>query len=135
MHIDLPQGAIIAAERAYVELPREHRRDAERVARAILTAAAPFMAPAVAQLGRCRINQTGAADIFHRWLCGERPRDIAARYAVTPQTINRHIERGRVRARARVAGGVPVAVIAMEHQVPVPSVQFAIEMREASHAA
>ena len=135
MHMALPSGALLAAERAYNELPRKHRRDPRRVAETVLAAAAPFMAPAVAQLGRCRINETGAADIFRYWLHGERTSDIATRYAVTSQTINRYVKRGLDRTRARLAGGVPIAVIATENQVPGTAILAALTMEENRHVS
>jgi hypothetical protein len=135
MTIALPLGARLAAERAYADMPREHRRDPARVAEALLTAAAPFMAPVVAQLGRGRITETGASDIFRRWLSGETRAALADRYAVTTPTINKYVQRGLLRTRTRLAAGVPIVTIAAENQITSTALHAALDLEEARRAA
>lgn len=135
MTITLPLGARLAAERAYADMPRDRRRDPAHVAEVILTAAAPFMAPVVAQLGRGRITPTGSADIFRYWLAGQTPAELADRYAVTRQTINNHLRRCCDRARTRLDAGVPVGVIAAENQVTPSTVRAMLGIEEERHVA
>jgi hypothetical protein len=130
MEITLPLGARLAAERAYANMPLASRRDPARVAEVLLAAAAPFMGPAVAQLGQRRINPDGAADIFRRFLAGETTAALADRYAVTTVTINKYIQRGLVRARTRVAAGVPIGTIAAENQVAPTALRAVLDMEE-----
>lgn len=134
MAITLPLGARLAAERAYAEMSHEHRRDPKRVAEVLLAAAAPFMGPAVAQLGRGRISTDGASDIFRAWLTGVAPSELADRYAVTPQTINKYIKRGLARAQTRLASGTAIGTIAAENQVTVVALRAVLEMEEARRA-
>jgi DNA-directed RNA polymerase specialized sigma24 family protein len=135
MTITLPLGARLAAERAYNDLPREHRRDPGRVAEALLTAAVPFMAPAVAQLGRGRITPDGAADILRYWLSGQTTAALADRFAVTPQTINKYVQRGLLRTRKRLAAGTPIGTIAAENQVTPTALRAVLDNEEARRAA
>lgn len=135
MAITLPLGARLAAEHAYENLTPASRRDPAHVAKALLTAAAPFMAPVVAQLGRCRINPDGAADILQRFLAGESTATIADRYAVTPATVNKYIQRGMTRTRIRVAAGVPVGTIAAENRVTSAVVVAALDLGVTSRAS
>lgn len=134
MMITLPLGARLAAEWAYTHIPREDRRDPAHVAEVLLTAAAPFMAPVVAQLGRRRINGTGAADIFRYWLTGMTTAELADRYAVTKQTINKYIQRGLTRTRTRLAGGTPIGTIAAENQITVVRLRAMLGAEEACRA-
>lgn len=135
MTITLPLGARLAAERAYSEMPREHRRDPGRVAEILLVAAAPFMGPVVAQLGRCRITETGSSDIFRLWLSGETPAELADRYAVTTQTINKYVQRGLARTQIRLAAGTTIGTIAAENQVTATALRAVLDMEEARHAS
>lgn len=135
MTITLPLGARLAAERAYAEMPREHRRDPAHVAEVLLIAAAPFMAPVVAQLGRGRITPDGAADIFRYWLSGTTPAALADRYAVTTQTINKYVQRGLLRARTRLAAGIPIGTIAAENQITPVALRAVLDAEEARRAA
>jgi hypothetical protein len=135
MAINLPLGARLAAEQAYADMPREHRRDPARVAEILLTAAAPFMAPVVAQLGRGRVTDTGAADIFRRWLMGETYATLADRYAVTTQTIGKYVQRGLMRTRTRLTSGVQIGVIAAENQITSVALRAVLDVEEARRAA
>ena len=135
MTITLPLGARLAAERAYADMPREHRRDSAHVAEVLLTAAAPFMAPVVAQLGRGRITETGASDIFRRFLRGETTAALADRYAVTTQTINKYVQRGLLRTRTRLAAGTTIGTIAAENQVAKAALRSVLDLEEARRAA
>jgi hypothetical protein len=133
--ITLPLGARLAAERAYADMPRGRRSDPAHVAEVILIAAAPFMAPVVARMGRGRITETGAKDIFRYWLAGESTAELADRFAVTRRTITTYVRRGLVRARTRIAAGTSVATIAAENQVRPDVVRAAIAGWESRYAA
>jgi hypothetical protein len=135
MTVTLPLGARLAAERAYADMPRVHRRDPAHVAEVILTAAAPFMAPVMAQLGRGRINDTGASDIFRRWMSGDTTAELADRYAVTQQTINKYIRRGLIRTRTRLAAGTPAGTIAAENRITTAALRAVLDMDGARRAA
>jgi hypothetical protein len=135
MTIAIPLGARLAAERAYADMPREHRRDPARVAEVLLTAAAPFMAPVVAQLGRGRITEIGASDIFRRWLSGETHAALADRYAVTTPTINKYVQRGLFRTRIRLAADVPIGTIAAENRITSTALRAALDLEETCRAA
>lgn len=124
--ITLPLGARLAAERAYADIPRERRNDHAHVAETILTAAAPFMASVVAQMGRGRITETGAKDILRYWLVGESVAALADRFAVSRPTITKYVHRGLTRAATRIAAGTPIARIAAENQVRPDVVRDAI---------
>lgn len=124
--ITLPLGARLAAEYAYANLPAERRGDRAYVAEVILIAAAPFMAPVVAQLGRCRISETSSKDILRYRLAGQTVAELADRFAVSESTIIRHVNRGLSRAGARVASGTSIATIAAENQVPPSAVRVAL---------
>lgn len=128
MNIDLPLGARIAAERAYADMPREHRNDPAHVAEVILLAAAPFMAPVVAQLGRTRVTETAAADIFRHWLAGKSPRVLSSQYAVSDTTIKKYVRRGVERSQTRIVAGTPASVIAAENQVSVAALLAALDL-------
>lgn len=133
--ITLPLGARLAAERAYANMPRGHRNDPAHVAELILIAAAPFMAPVVAQMGRGRITPDGAKDIFRYWLSGMTPAEIADRYAVTTQTIHKYVRRGLLRTRIRLAAGIPIGAIAAENQIAPSALRAVLDAEEARHAA
>lgn len=135
MKITLPLGARIAAERAYADIPRGRRNDPAHVAQVILVAAAPFMAPVVAQMGRGRITDTGAKDILRYWLAGETIATLADQFAVSRPTITKHLHRGLTRATTRIAAGTAIATIAAENQVRPDVVRDAIANWEARHAA
>jgi hypothetical protein len=135
MPITLPLGARLAAERAYADMPREHRRDPARVAEVLLIAAAPFMAPVVAQLGRGRITEIGAADILRHWLAGQTTTALADRFAVTQQTINKYVQRGLLRARTRLAAGTLIGTIAAENQITPTALRAVLDAEEARRAA
>lgn len=135
MKITLPLGARLAAERAYADIPRGRRNDPGYVSEVILTAAAPFMAPVVAQMGRGRITDTGAKDIFRRWLAGETMASLADRFAVSRPTITKHLHRGLARATTRIAAGTSIATIAAENQVRPDVIRDAIANWEARNAA
>jgi hypothetical protein len=135
MTITLPLGARLAAERAYADMPREYRRDPAHVAEVILTAAAPFMAPVMAQFGRGRINDTGAADIFRRWLSGDTAAELADRYAVTAQTINKYVQRGLLRTRSRLTAGTTIGTIAAENQITPAALRAVLDLDGSRHAA
>lgn len=135
MPITLPLGARLAAERAYAEMPRKHRSNPAHVAEVILIAAAPFMAPVVAQLGRGRITPDGAADIFRYWLTGMTLAALADQYAVTTQTIHKYVQRGLIRTRTRLAAGVPIGTIAAENQIAPSALRAVLDAQEARHAA
>jgi len=135
MTITLPLGARLAAERAYACMPREHRHDPARVAETLLIAAAPFMAPVVAQLGRGRITESGARGIFRLWLSGTNTAALADRYAVTPQTINKYVQRGLLRTRTRLAAGTPIGTIAAENQITTTALRAVLDAEEARRVA
>lgn len=135
MKITLPLGARIAAERAYAGIPRGRRNDPGHVAEVVLAAAAPFMAPVVAQMGRGRITDMGAKDILRYWLAGETVAALADRFAVSRPTITKHLHRGLARATTRIAAGTSIATIAAENQVRPDVVRDAIANWEARHAA
>lgn len=131
----LPLGARLAAERAYADMPRKYRSDPARVAEVVLLAAAPFMAPVVAQMGRGRITETGAKDVFRYWLSGETTRTLADRFAVSTSTIVKYVNRALTRSATRIANGIPVATIAAENQVTSAVIVAAIAGWEARRAA
>lgn len=133
--ITLPLGARLAAEKAYANMQRVRRSDPAYVAEVILTAAAPFMAPVLAQLGRGRVSEDGARDIFRLWLSGVSSSELAGRFAVTPQTISKYVRRGMTRTATRLASGASAATIAAENQVPPSVIASAISDWEARHAA
>lgn len=133
--IKLTLGARLAAEHAYTNMSSEARRDPSRVAEVILTAAAPYMGPVVAQFGQGQITETGAKDIFRYWLSGQSTAKLADRFAVSTRTINEYVTRGLVRARSRIAAGTPIATIAAENQTTPAAIRAAIDIWEARHAA
>lgn len=135
MTITLPLGARLAAEHAYAELPNDQRSDPARVAEVLLIAAAPFMAPVVAQLGRGRINAAGAARIFRQWLSGASMEVLAGEYAVTRPTISKYVQRGLIRTRTRLAAGVPLVVVAAENQIRSSALRAVLNAEEARRAA
>lgn len=135
MTITLPLGARLAAERAYANMPRRHRNDPAHVAEVILTAAAPFMAPTVAAMGRTRIDATGAADIYRRWLTGASTAELADRFAVSTSTITKYVQRGLNRTRTRLAAGVPIGTIAAENQTTPAAIRAALDAQAARRAA
>jgi DNA-binding CsgD family transcriptional regulator len=135
MTITLPLGARLAAEQAYANMPREHRNNPAHVADVILTAAAPFMAPVVAAMGRTRITPTGAADIFRYWLTGKTTAELADWFAVSTSTITKYVQRGLTRTRTRLAAGVPIGTIAIENQTTPAAIRAALDVQEIRHAA
>lgn len=126
-HPPIPTGAQLAAEAAWAKLTPTQRRDRQQVARALLEAAVPFLGPAVAQLGQCRIGDEEAKAIFRLWLAGSSTAELANRYAVTKQTINKHLRRAIDRTRVRLVAGVSVLVIARENQTTPAAVVAAID--------
>lgn len=135
MTITLPLGARLAAEHAYAELPNDQRSDPARVAEVLLIAAAPFMAPVVAQLGRGRISPTSATEIFRQWLSGASMEVLAGEYAVTRPTISKYVQRGLIRTRTRLAAGVPLVVVAAENQIRSSALRAVLNAEEARRAA
>jgi len=135
MTITLTLGARLAAERAYANMPREHRNNPAHVAEVILTAAAPFMAPTVAAMGRTRITPTGAADIFRYWLTGKSTVELADRFAVSTETITKYVQRGLNRTRTRLASGVPIGTIAVENQTTPAAIRAVLDIQGVCRAA
>lgn len=115
----IPLGALLAAEHAYASLDEHQRNQPALVAELLLQAAAPFTGPIAAQLGRGRITERASAEIFRDHLKGVSAKHLADIYAVTPQTIFKHIRRRVQRELARSRAGVPVARIARRLGCPV----------------
>lgn len=110
----IPLGALLAAEHAYERIPEETRADGALVAELLLQAAAPFVGPIAAQLGRGRIGEETSHKIFGEYLRGTPISVLADRYAVTPPTIRKHLARRARTALIRHQGGVSVPLMAKE---------------------
>lgn len=127
----IPLGARLAAEHAYAALDDDQRAQPALVAERLLQAAAPFVGPIAAQLGRGRITEQASADILRSYLKGVSSERLADTYAVTTQTINAHIRRRIRRELARSRSGVAVARISRELRCPVMvlAAEFERELR------
>jgi len=112
--IDIPLGALLAAEHAYANLAPNQRRDASLVAELLLQAAAPFMGSVSRQLGRARITPEASRDLFQAYLRGASYARLADFYGVSQQTIGTHYRRRLSAALVRHRDGTPVAHLARE---------------------
>jgi hypothetical protein len=125
----IPLGALLAAEHAYTAIGDAGRADPATVAEMIIRAAVPFLAPALAQMGRGRLTPEASHTAVSAYLRGTQVADLADLYAVTPQTIRRHITRHLDTIITRHRHGVTLARIAIGYHCSPQTLRTIVEER------
>lgn len=129
----IPLGALLAAEHAYTAATTTDRADPATIAEMIVRAAIPFLAPALAQMGRGQLTPETSHAVASAYLRGTQVSALADLYAVSQQTIRRHINRHLDTILTRHRHGVTLARIAIGYGCSAQTLRNIIEERSAGH--